>query len=513
MDNGATRRGGFLLRKTYEQVQIDVSTQTLRRTLGPLQLISLGVGCIIGAGIFVLTGNAAANFAGPAVLISFIFAGLACGCTALCYAELSSTMPVAGSAYTYSYASLGEGAAWLTGWLMLLEFGIAVALVAVGFSGYAVSLLADFGIHVPAWISTSWIDSVTTPSGTQLTFGNGINVVAALAVIAVMVILVFGVSLSAAVNSAIVAIKLTVLVAFVAIGVWWISPDNWVPFIPPNEGGFAYGWPGIFRASSIIFFAYLGFEAVSTAAAEARNPQRDIPIGIVGSLVVCTLLYMAVAAVLTGIVPFRQLAVPDPIALAVNAIGLPWFATFVKVGAIIGLLSVMLVTLYGQSRIFYAMSRDGLLPPAFAKVHPRYQTPHVGTLLVGVFIAIAAALMPINVLTDLVSLGTGLSFAIVCLTVMWLRTTHPELPRPFRVPLGGTRIAGVWVGPVPVIGIGFCLLMIVPLLLDILGKAGTGDPMPATLLVGYTVIGLFIYYAYGIRHSRLRHNMRRPARD
>lgn len=490
-------------RKSVDRLRSDAESHDLRRVLGRANLVFLGIGCIIGAGIYVLTGHAAANFAGPAVMLSFIFAGLACTFAGLCYAELSSTLPVAGSAYTYSYATLGEPAAWTTGWLMVLELGIAVALVAVGFSGYVASFLRDFGIIVPTELVTPFINVTSTPDGPILSPGHGFNLVAALGVLAVTAILIRGVSGSAAINGVIVIVKIAVLAAFVVIGVGQIDAANWTPFIPENEGGFSYGWPGVFRAASVIFFAYIGFETVATAAAEAKNPQRDLPAGILGSLFVCTLIYVAVAAVLTGVVPYRLLGVPDPIAVAVNAMNMPWFASIVKIGAIAGLSSVMLTATYGQTRVFYTMSRDGLLPALFSKVHPKFHTPHTGTLVLGVIIALTAGLLPIGILADLVSLGTATAFGIVCLSVMWLRSTHPELDRPFRVPLGGVWVGRMWIGVVPVLGIAFCLVMIVPLLGDILGKAFNGDPLPALLLLTYMTIGAAIYLLYGRRHSVL----------
>ncbi len=496
-------RHRLLVCKSAEQVLEENSAHALKRTLGPVSLVAIGVGCTIGAGIYVLTGAAAANFAGPAVLLSFVLAGLACAFAGLCYAELSSTLPAAGSAYTYSYTTLGEVFAWTTGWLMVLEFGIAAALVAVGFAGYLVSLLQDFGIVVPAALSTPFLAAVPGPEGLVFTTGHGLNLIAAAGIAVIAVPLAMGVSESAAVNSLFVILKVTVLLAFVAVGAWWVNPDLWTPFVPPNEGGFSYGWPGVFRAAAIVFFSYVGFETVATTAAEARNPHRDLPIGILGTLVVCTTIYMAVAAVLTGIVPFRALGVPDPLALAVDAMGLPLFGLVIKASAVLGLVSVMLMATYGQSRVFYSMSRDGLLPRLFSTVHPRFGTPFTGTIFLCTLIALTAALLPISLLADLVSLGIAIGFSVVCLSVMWLRTTKPDLVRPFRVPFGGFRIRGVWVGVVPLLGIVFAMMMILPLILDITGKALAGNPIPAILLSGYLVVGGLIYVLYGMRHSKL----------
>lgn len=499
----SVRRNAFL-RKPLGQVQLESETHEFSRSLGPVNLVLLGIGCIIGSGIFVLTGNAAANFAGPAVLLSFIVAGLACGFAGLCYAELASTMPVAGSAYTYAYATLGEVCAWTAGWLMVLEYGIATSLVAVGFSGYFTSLLHDFGILIPSQFATPYINSIATPHGLMFTAGHGANLVAAAGVLCITALLLFGVALSAAVNSVMVAMKVTVLLVFVAVGAWWVDPQNWTPFVPPNEGGFAYGWSGMIRAASVIFFAYVGFETVSTAGLESRQPRRDLPIGILGALVVCTVIYLAVAAVLTGLVPFRQLGVPDPLALAANTIGLPWFALIIKLGATLGLLSVMITTLYGQTRVFYAMSRDGLLPGAFSQLSRRWRTPYLGTAIVGVVVALAAALLPISILSDIVSLGVAFSFIIVCLSVMWLRSTQPAMHRPFRVPLGGMWVGRAWIGTIPGLGILFCILMVLPLIMDIAGKALRGNSIPALLLGGYCTLGAAFYLGYGRRHSRLR---------
>ncbi|MHB8530846.1 MAG: amino acid permease [Caulobacteraceae bacterium] len=553
----------LLIRKSIEQIQAEATSHHLKRTLGPANLVFFGIGCIIGAGIYVMTGNAAANYAGPAVLLSFVIAGFACAFAGLCYAELASAMPVAGSAYTYSYATLGEVFAWIMGWLLVLEYGVAAATVAVGWSGYVASFLKDLHVVVPAAVSTSLVQSITTDHGLVFSVGHGLNLVAAAGILAVTSLLVIGVSESAKVNNVIVFIKVGVLVLFVAMGVFYIKPHNWTPFIPASQGGFVYGVKGIFRAASVIFFAYVGFEAVSTAAAEARNPQRDMPVGILGSLFICTIIYMSVAAVLTGVVPFRQLGVPEPIALAVDQMHQPVFSYLIKIGAIAGLSSVMLILTYGQTRVFYAMARDGLLPGALARLHSRFRTPWIGTIVLGSLIAVLASLLPITILGDLVSLGTACAFGIVCLATMYLRTTKPDIHRPFHVPGGGGRVAKPWIillafvlgeaamvffhfiftaswaglgaiivavvaalwlvlswpsrkerwwiGPTPVLGIIGAITMAEPLIQDIIEKALRGDRIPATLLGGYIVVGAVIYLGYGLWNSRLAKGL--PVRD
>lgn len=493
----------WFARKSIEAVQREAVSHGLNRTLGPINLLLMGIGCIIGAGVYVMTGTAAANFAGPAVTISFLLAGGACALTALCYAELASTMPVSGSSYTYCYATLGEAPAWLLGWLLLLEYGLASAILAAGFSAYLSSLASDFGAHIPAAINTAYFVSAADGTGDMLRASGGMNLIAVLAVAATTAVLIHGVRESAVANNFIVALKLIVLLAFIVVGASAIDPGHWTPFVPPNEGGFAYGWQGVFRAASILFFAFLGFETVATAASEARNPQRDMPIGILGALAVCTVLYVIFSAVLTGIVPYRELGVADPIALAADRIGSPHFASLIKVGALMGLASVLLVVAYGQSRVAFAMARDSLLPAMFCKLHPRFRTPHLGTVILGATSMSAAALLPISVLGDLVSLGTALAFSIVCLAVMWLRTLRPDLPRPFSVPLGGFRIGRIWIGYVPVAAILLCWTMIVPVALDLIRQAQRGSPAPALVLVIYVLAGVAIYLVRGPRTSTL----------
>ena len=493
-------RPGFLarimMRKSVQQIQEETAASELKRSLGPWNLVFLGIGCIIGAGIFVRTGNAAALHAGPAVLISYLIAGVICAFAGLCYAELSSTLPVSGSAYTYSYATIGEFAAWVMGALLLLEYGLAASVVAVGWSGYMVSLLGDIGVHIPA--------NLTGPAGHHLQ-ENGVDVLvngapvvylfnlpAFLVCIALAILLIVGVSESAKFNNLIVAIKVTVLVAFILVGGFIILKNlpaytpNWDPFIPEPTGVKGeFGWSGIIRAASIVFFAYIGFEAVSTAGQEAKDPKKDMPFGIIGSLLACTIIYILVSIVLTLIVDYRSLNVPDPVAVAVDAFGpqWAWFAKTIKVGAIIGLTSVILVLMYGQTRIFYTMARDGLLPSAFARVHPKFRTPWINTMIVGLGVATAAGFFDINFLGDATSVGTLAAFAIVSLTVIWLRRTHPEIPRGYRVPFYPV---------VPALGILFCIALIFSVETRVLIFFGW-----------YTGVAVVLYFVYGMHFSKL----------
>ena len=501
----AGRRAPITVRKPLEAVRSDAASSGMNRALGPVQLVLIGIGCIIGAGVYVMTGTAAAQYAGPAVVLSFGIAGLACAFTGLCYAELASVLPVSGASYTYAYAALGEVFAWALAWMSMLEFGLAGSALAVGFSGYLNSLLTDFGLPIPAVMLHSTIMATPTPGGVGVHFGlsPSLNLVALASLLVVAAILVRGVRQSAAVNTFLVLVKVCVLIGFVAVGIGHVDTHNWTPFIPPSEGGFRYGIPGIFRAASTLFFAYLGFEVVATAASEARSPQRDVPIGILGALAVSTILYASVALVMTGLVPFRTLSVPDPIAVAVGAVGVPVLAVIIKAGALTGLASVLLVNTYGHSRICFAMATDGMLPPRFSAIHPRFATPASGTLIVAGIAGVAAALLPITLLADLVSIGTAFVFAVVAISTIWLRNVHPDLPRPFRVPLGGVTIGGVWYGTVPVLALLLCALMMGPVLLDIAGKAIAGEWIPAAILGGYVLIGIVLYAGYGYRHSRL----------
>ena len=476
----------FFIRKTVEQIQVESQTGGLSRSLSASNLIFLGIGCIIGTGIFVLTGQQAALNAGPAIALSFVLAGLAAAFAALCYGELSSMLPVSGSAYTYAYASLGEFVAWVMGWLLILEYGTAAATVAVGWSGYLTSLLTNnLGINLPL--------EYTKAGGVPIETAHGIvygifNIPAFLGAFAVTILLVFGVKESAKVNNVIVIIKLAVLVSFIVIGLFHLDPTLWKPFIPAKalnpRGDMSYGFSGVAKAASVIFFAYIGFEAVSTAAQEAKNPKRDIPLGILGSLTICTVLYILVSLVITGIVPYNKLNVDEPIAVAVDHIGFGSFAVMVKIGAIMGLSSVMLVLVYGQTRIFFAMSKDGLIPAFFSKLHAKYHTPYINTILVGLAVALGAGTTPLSKLGDLVSVGTLLAFSIICGTVMYLRVKSPETERRFKVPLYPVT---------PILGICMCLYL----------AAQLGHTFYT--LKYYLLAGVVIYFAYSQFHSKLRH--------
>ncbi|HVW73934.1 MAG TPA: amino acid permease [Rhizomicrobium sp.] len=460
----------------------DRSETGLKRALGPFHLVTLGIGAIIGAGIFVLTGHAAAEFAGPGVVISFAIAGLGCLFAGLCYSEYASMIPVAGSAYTYTYATLGRLLAWIIGWNLVLEYLATAATVAVGWSGYFGNFLASLGLGVPRALASAPI--AATAAGKMALTGALFNLPAVLLVLCVTIFLVLGVRTSANFNNVMVAIKLAIVLAVIFIGFGHIVPHNQTPFIPPNTGAFGqFGWTGVFRATGIIFFAYIGFDAVSVAAQEAKNPQRDVPIGILGSLILCTALYMLMSYVLTGIAPYATLNVAHPVSAALEALpDTKWLAPYVNIGAIVGLSSVVLVLLLGQTRIFYAMSRDGLIPDAFAEIHPRFATPWKGTLITGAACAAMAGLLPLDILGELVSIGTLAAFVIVCAGVMVLRIKAPNAERPFRTPL-------VWI--TAPLGIAMCLFMMVFLPLDTWLR-----------LAAWTLIGLAIYRLYSVRHAR-----------
>ena len=474
----------LFVRKDLASLLAEAGSGTLRRELGPLALVTLGIGAVIGTGIFVLSGVVASQHAGPALIISMVLAGIACAFAGLCYAELASMIPVAGSAYTYAYATMGELVAWIIGWDLVLEYSLSSSTVAVGWSAYAVTLLGDMGIHIPARLTGAPGSQIPLLDGTSVTAF--FNLPAVIVCLAVTALLVIGIRESARVNTVIVVLKLAVLALFVAVGVRYAHGANFHPFIPPNTGQFgSFGWSGILRGAGIIFFAYIGFDAVSTASQEAKNPGRDIPIGILASLAICTVIYIAVGLVMTGLVPFAKLNVASPLAFAAQATGVRWLPPVISVGAICGLSSVILVNMLAQSRIFYSMSRDGLLPPLFARLHPRFRTPHVTTIITGVLVAIASGLFPIAVLGLLVSMGTLLAFAIVCTGVLILRKTAPDTPRPFKTP------GMPWV---PIIGTLICLYLM------------TGLPLPTWIrLFVWLAVGLTIYFTYGrFRAATLR---------
>ena len=454
----------------------------LKRSLTATQLVMLGIGAVIGAGIFVLSGHAAAEHAGPAIVLSFIIAGIACAFAGLCYAEFAAMLPVSGSAYSYSYATLGEFVAWFIGWNLVLEYMFAASTVAVGWSGYLNSFLGHFGAALPESLAAAPLNVV---DGAIVYTGGIVNLPAVAIIAAVSGLCYVGITQSAFVNSIIVAIKVTVIVLFVAFAASYVNPDNWHPFIPENEGPGKFGMDGVIRGASVVFFAYIGFDAVSTAAGEAKNPQRDMPIGILGSLAICTVIYIIVSLVLTGLLPYPELATPKPVATALEHYpALGWLKLLVELGAIAGLSSVILVMLMGQPRIFLSMSNDGLLPKLFAKVHPKFQTPYLGTIIVGVFAAMLAGFLPIGLLGELVSMGTLLAFATVSIGVLVLRRTRPDLKRPFRVPAAPL---------VCTLGAASCLYLF--------WKPFTEH---WHLMTGWTAIGMVIYFTYGFRNSKVR---------
>src|SRR5437764_9866596 len=493
------------------QEALEGGEHRLRRSLCPTNLISLGIGAIIGTGIFVLTGTAAAMHAGPAIILSVCLAALACVFAGLCYAEFASMIPVAGSACTYGYATLGEFVAWIIGWDLILEYALGAATVASGWSGYVLSLLGDLGIRVSPTLAGApgtpfvlyhghWerlagimkklaiehVDLASLPTRTS-----SFNLFGFVGIALVTVILVIGIKESANFNSFIVVIKVCVLLVFLALGGAYILAHraeaiaNWHPFLPDNTGSYReFGFSGIATAAGIIFCAYIGFDAVSTAAQEAKNPARDMPIGILGSLVICTILYIAVALVLTGLVKYTNLDVPDPIAIGIDNTGVRWGSLLVKIGAICGLSSTMVVMLLGQSRVFFSMSKDGLLPQWASKVHRRFRTPYLSTIFVGLVVATVAALTPINVLGELVSIGTLLAFIIVCAGIWVLRRRSPDLPRAFVAP---------WVPFTPIAGIVVSFYMMYSL-----------TRATWIRLAVWLVIGLFVYFFYSRRHSRVQ---------
>ena len=474
----------------------NVTEKSLRRHLGPWGLTALGIGAIIGAGIFVLTGQAAALHAGPAVPLSMIAVGIACAFAGLCYAEMAAAVPVAGSAYTYSYATMGELVAWIIGWDLVLEYAAGAATVGVGWSGHLVSLVNQFGINLPEHLTQAPTRWCTEGEVTRAVAGcahAGLNLTGALLnlpavfIVAVMsTILVVGIKESASVNNFIVILKVLIVLLIVGVGLSYVNPSNWHPFIPPNTGEWGtYGVSGILRGAGLVFFAYIGFDAVSTAAQEAKNPQRDLPIGILGSLAICTLLYVVVSAVLVGMVPYTELNVAAPVAYALEKVGAPHLVRIlVDVGAVLGLASVILVMLLGQSRVFYSMSRDGLLGGWAGKVHPKFRTPYLSSIFTGVAVGLATGILPLQLLGQLVNIGTLLAFVLVCIGVLILRKKRPDLDRPFRTPL---------VPFVPIMGILCCVGLMATLPADTWIR-----------LIVWLLIGFVIYFGYGRKHSVLQ---------
>jgi APA family basic amino acid/polyamine antiporter len=474
----ATKPLDQLLKESQE-----TGEHSLRRALGPINLLTLGIGAIIGAGIFVITGQAAAQFAGPAILFSFILAGIACAFAGLCYAEFASMIPVAGSAYTYSYATLGELVAWIIGWDLVLEYAFGAASVAVGWSGHLRAFLRDIGVALPPM-----------PHSDLIIFGTKLHLqydyIGFIVIWVITTILVIGIKESADFTATVVVLKVAVVCVFIALAGAFLlkhnfQPNYWHPFIPANTGKFGeFGISGIFRGAGVVFFAYIGFDAVSTAAQEAKNPKKDMPFGILGSLVICTVLYILVSGLLTHIVPYQQLDVPDPVVVGMRATGQQWATFLVELGALLGLATVMLVMLLGQSRVFYSMSRDGLLWPWASKIHPRFRTPYISSIVVGFFVAIIAMLLPLSILDQMTSVGTLLAFVLVSAGVWVMRRTHPEINRPFRTP---------WVPAVPILAILFSGALIVTL------------PTATQIrLVVWLVIGLAIYFSYGRKHSKVQ---------
>jgi APA family basic amino acid/polyamine antiporter len=508
--SGVSGVARIFLRKSVGQIQSEHEHGELKRSLGALNLVLLGIGCIIGTGIFVLTGRAAAQFSGPGIMISFVITGTLCAFVALCYAELASALPVSGSAYSYTYASMGEGAAWVMGLLLVLEYGLAASTVSVGWSGYFVSLMKDIGVLIPPELTAAPGVAVKDAAGAVIAHGV-MNLPAIVIIGLVTLLLVRGVTESATVNNIIVAIKLTVVIAFIVIGIKYVHTSNWAPLVPAEiparppgtnmdiwhqigralasvvtgDTSHKYGIGGVIHGAAVIFFAYLGFEAVSTAGAESRNPGKDMPIGILGALIICTVLYIMTSAVLVGIVPYNLLDVPAPIALATDMMGLKWFSVLVKIGAIAGLSSVMLVLLYGQTRVFYTMSRDGLLPSALASVHKKFLTPWINTLLVGAAAMGAAGFLSLDALSDLSNVGSLAAFALVCITVIYLRISEPGLVRPFRTPLYPV---------VPILGAIMCVVLLMSLM---------STPATRNFFLGYLIVGIIVYFGYGIRASKL----------
>ncbi|MEN6536324.1 MAG: amino acid permease [Bryobacteraceae bacterium] len=456
---------------------------TLKRTLGPGSLVALGIGAIIGAGLFSLTGIAAAENAGPAIALSFVFAAIGCAFAGFCYSEFSTMIPIAGSAYTYAYATMGEFVAWVIGWDLVLEYAVGATTVSISWSAYVVSLLHDIGITLPAYLVASPWQPVQLPNG-ELVYGV-INLPAVLIVCVISCLLMTGIKESANINTVMVIIKVTVVIIFIGVGVWFIKGSNYTPFIPENTGTFGeFGWSGILRAAGVIFFAYIGFDAVSTAAQEAKNPQKHMPIGIIGSLIVCTILYVVFSVVMTGLANYKEFkGAAAPVAVAIAHTPYTWLGALIKLAIIAGLTSVILVMLLGQSRVFFSMSRDGLLPKVFSDIHPKFRTPWKSNLILMIFVSLFSAFAPISAVGHMTSIGTLFAFSIVCAGILIMRRTHPELPRPFKTP---------WVPVVPILGI----------LVNAAMMYGLGWENWMRLFV-WLAIGLSIYFTYGRKHSFL----------
>jgi len=474
----------LLKTKSVEQLVGDAEsgTKALKRTLTAMDLTLLGIGAIIGTGIFVLTGTAAANQAGPAIVLSYVMAGLVCAFAALCYAEFAAMIPISGSAYTYAYATLGEIFAWMIGWDLILEYAVGSMTVAVGWSGYFQRILAGFGVQLPVWMQAAPAAGVA---------GAIVNLPAIFIVLVISALLVIGVRESARFNAVMVTVKMAAILFFIVVGVGFVKPDNWSPFMP-------YGWAGVSAAAAVVFFAYIGFDAVSTTAEEAKNPSRDLPVGIIASLIICTVLYLLVAAILSGIIPVVQFKndaqfLNAPVGYALHVINMDWAAGLVSAGAVAGITSVLLVMLLSQPRIFFAMSRDQLLPPGVSKVHPTFRTPYITTIITGVVVAIVAGFTPINILGEMTSIGTLFAFLVVCIAVMLLRRRRPDAPRPFKVP-GGDII--------PALGAVFSVYLMVNLTV-----------MTWVRFLVWLDLGMVIYWFYGRTHSQLANRAEQAARS
>ena len=476
-----------MLKKSLALLQreaAETGSNTLKRTLNGVSLIALGIGVIIGAGLFSLTGIAAANHTGPAVTLSFVVAAVGCAFSALCYAEFAALVPVAGSAYTYSYATMGELFAWIIGWDLVLEYSVGAATVAISWSQYLVKFLGKYGLHLPARLVMSPFEHATLADGSVVS--GYVNVPGMLIVLAITAVIVRGTSGSAWFNATVVALKVAVVLVFIALGWKYIDPANYQPYIPANTGHFGeFGWSGILRGAGVVFFVFIGFDIVATMAQETKNPQRNMPIGIIGSLLVCTVLFVLFGHVLTGLANYKEFKdSAAPVAIAIEKTPYAWLSTAIIGAILIGYTSVILVDLLGQSRVFFSMAKDGLLPPVFAKIHPRFRTPLQSNLLLGAFISVFAGFVPISVVGEMTSIGTLLAFVLVCAGILILRKTDPDAPRSFRTP---------WVPVVPILGIFTCLVMMVSL-----------PGATWVRLFVWLALGLAIYYGYGRKHSKLR---------